>query len=261
MMLVYLAEYFGSVYLFLLEDTVEVRDVVEATGIAYLGYRSSGAHKHLRGVAQPHINHIVGDRPACAQLEEAAEGSRRHSGKVGEDAEPYVFLIMLVDVVLHFLYAPAVARWLDGDKSAAREATVVPFVGKLMQYSHKLEHATESGFLLDESIQAVGYLGDALSIERDAPAAFLKHLAKLRELILGKQVVAEDITFELYGNLPYLVAHAFMLQPSMLHILAYEHEIEITDSLHRIADNTPCPRGIDDEIEFEIDMPMDRICE
>ena len=112
MMLVNLTEYLGSVYLFLLEDTVEVGDVVEAAGVAYFGYRSCGAHKHLRRVTQAHIYHIVGDRSPCAQLEEAAEGCRGHSGKVGEVAEADVFLIMLVDVVLHLLDAPTVARRL-----------------------------------------------------------------------------------------------------------------------------------------------------
>ena len=66
--------------LFLFEDTIEVTEVVKPTGIADLSNTLGSVHQHPTGIAQPKVNDILTEIPACMQLEETAERRRAHPG-------------------------------------------------------------------------------------------------------------------------------------------------------------------------------------
>ena len=60
------------------EDTVEVRDIVEATAVANLHHSHSAIGKHTSGMTQSNVNDIFRDAFPRSKLKESAKGSRRH---------------------------------------------------------------------------------------------------------------------------------------------------------------------------------------
>ena len=78
--LVDLTELLGRTAFVLLEDTVEVGDVVESGVEAYVGDRRARTDEIAQGHVKTDADYIVGDRTACAKLEETAERRWRHAG-------------------------------------------------------------------------------------------------------------------------------------------------------------------------------------
>ena len=64
------------------ENTIEIRDVVEAAIIADLGYRHCAVNLFARRDSQSDVDDIIGNRFAGAQLEESAESSGCHAHQI-----------------------------------------------------------------------------------------------------------------------------------------------------------------------------------
>lgn len=98
---VVLAEDFGGAAFFALEDAVEVGDVVESTFVAYFGDCLGGVDEGAGCMAYAYIYYILREGAPRAQLEEAAEGSRRHAGQGSHVVEVDGFGVVAVDGFLN----------------------------------------------------------------------------------------------------------------------------------------------------------------
>ena len=132
-LVVVVAEGCGRAAFLLLEDAVEVADVVEAAAVANLGDVRIGVHKKSSRIAQTNVDDVVGDRLAGSCAEEAAEGSRRHSGDVGKSLETYLLLEVLVDVFLHIADAAAFGLILHVGKRLAGQQMIVVLEGEFVE--------------------------------------------------------------------------------------------------------------------------------
>lgn len=90
----------------------------------------------------------------------------------------------------------------------------------------------------------------------------LEHPPDAGKLILCEKFAAEDISGELDSDLPYVLRLATALLPYVLQCLtAYQNQFIITDFLHAVPHNTTDPSAVLYEIQFELLMLMQRVCE
>lgn len=73
MPLIVIAEFLGGAVLFLLEDTVEIADIIEAAVIANFRYRCRAVHQGSGGMSEPDVGYIVRKGPSGAELEESGK--------------------------------------------------------------------------------------------------------------------------------------------------------------------------------------------
>lgn len=127
------SEIFGGNQLFLLEDAVEVRKIVEARLVADLRYAHGGVYQHAQGIAQADVDDVLLQAFARAELEETAERHFGHAHHVRQLAQADFFLVMLVDVVLHLLHPAAVGVLFDfGERGAGQHAGIVGEQGQFI---------------------------------------------------------------------------------------------------------------------------------
>ena len=108
-----LTELFRRTILLFLEYPVEIRQIVEATFVTDLSDCHRGIHQKPCRISQPDIYDIVRQTLPGPELEEAAESHIRHPYHLGQIVQADLFLIMSIDVMLHFLDPAAVGLHLN----------------------------------------------------------------------------------------------------------------------------------------------------
>lgn len=106
--MVVLPEGRGGTVLLFLEDTVEITEVIESTGVTDLRNTLGCVYQHPAGIAETDVNDIVTEVTSCAQLEEAAECRGAHPCDIRQYGKTYLIRIVLVDIVLDFQYTTRV---------------------------------------------------------------------------------------------------------------------------------------------------------
>ena len=99
-----------------LEDTIEIRDIVETTMIANLYNRHSAIGKQSGSMTKTNINDIFRNTLVCTKFEETAECCRCHGYETCKCLKPYLLTIMRVYIFLYFLYPTAICRHIDMSK-------------------------------------------------------------------------------------------------------------------------------------------------
>lgn len=252
--MVVVAEGRGGATLLLLEDAVEVADVVESALVAYLRHVDSAVHQEARGMAEPNVDDVVGDGLARPHPEETAEGGRRHAGDVGEGLKPDFLLEVLVDVFLHPPYPLALGRVLDVGEGLAGKQVVVGLEGEFVQNLQQAQHAVESRLRIGDVRQLAIKFHNGRQLEGNSSLGILEHRPEAAELVLGKELLAQQVERELNGNLVDGMALAVVLVPGVLQAAAHENEVVPAEHLDGIAYDSPCPVAILHEIEFHLVM-------
>ena len=83
-----------------LKDTVEIRDIIKATFIGYIGNRVSGfIYKQSRHGTHSYLIETVDKVAACAYLDKAAERRGTHIDQTCHIGECYTFGIVLMQIL------------------------------------------------------------------------------------------------------------------------------------------------------------------
>ena len=110
--MIILTEFGGRTAFLALEHTVEVAEIVISAEITDVGNTLCCIDKHPCGIAKSDVDDIITDGTTGVHLEEAAERSVAHAGKLREGVELQLVHIMTVDIVLHLEYAVGVFLYL-----------------------------------------------------------------------------------------------------------------------------------------------------
>lgn len=255
------AEFRGGATAFALEDAVEVGDVVETAAIADFldGEHASG--EHPGGVAEAGLDDIVGERAAGVELEEAAEGSRRHEDDLGHGLEADLLVEMLVDILLHLVDAARVGDVPGAGETAGGEGAVIVVFGEIVEQLEEFQHAVEIILGLGDLHQAGVIAHDRAGAESHAVSGAFAECGHRPHLVLLEKDLSEELGLELDCDLADFLALALVLLPDMLEVAAYEHEVELSEGLHGVTHDAARPIAVFHEIELEFLMDMDGIVE
>ena len=90
----------------------------------------------------------------------------------------------------------------------------------------------------------------------------LEHLPDGVELVFPEQLLTEEIRGKLDGYLPDIATFTGSVLPYVLEILrTYQHEIEVSDGLHAVPDDSLYAAPVLHEIQLEFPVAVQRICE
>ena len=250
-LVVIVAELGGRTSFLALEDAVEIAQVVETATETDFRNAARRVNEHSGGIAQAHVDDVVGEVASGVQLEEPAEGAGAHAGDVGQRGQSHLVHIVFADVVFHFQYATAVV--LDsyfgvaaGGKGARAVAT-----RKLIENGEELLHGIEPVLDGAERIEHAIDLHDGRQRETKPFARLVHHLSHADERIAPEEVVLVHVEIELDGDFADILVAAFVLLPDMLKVgTGDEHQVVVANHLARIAHNAAHATGMLNKVEF-----------
>lgn len=260
-LVVVVAEGCGRAAFLLLEDTVEIADVVEAALVADFCHVGGGVHQKAGSMTETDVYDVVRHGLACTHTEEAAEGGWRHASNVGERLQAYLVLEVGVYVLLHVADTLALGGVLDIGKGLACQQVVVVLEGELVEYLQQAKHTIESWLCAGDVGELAVQLHDGWQLEGNASLGVLEEGTEAAQLVLGKELLAQQVVGELYGYLVYGVALAVVLIPGVLQPAAYEHEVVLAQYLYGVAYDTACAIAVLHEVEPHLVVLMQGVAE
>ena len=116
--MVVFAELRRATALSLLKNAIKIAEVIEAAGITDLSHRVGTINQHTTSITQALIDDILAQISTRMQLEEPTESRSAHARQISKRVETDFLLIVLLNIILHFLHAATVARHLNLGKTA-----------------------------------------------------------------------------------------------------------------------------------------------
>lgn len=172
---VVLAEFRGCTTLAFLENTVEVRDVVEATGVANLDNGHGTVGKQARSVAQTYVDDVFGYALSRAKFEESAESRRRHRCQFRQGIQADFLAEILVDVLLYPTNPAAIHHVFRAREGAGGKQMILVALGKFIEQFEEFHHTIESRLHVHQLIEAAIDVHDGSHIKPYARGGVLKH--------------------------------------------------------------------------------------
>lgn len=255
------AEGFGGAAFFAFEDAVEIGDVVEATFEADFGDGLCGVDELAGGVADAHVDDVVGECASGTQLEEAAEGGGGHAGQGSHVVEVDGPCIVAVDGFLHLEYAPGVAGGMDVGEGCGGKQMVVGSDAEKIHDLEQAKHAYETRLRLGEVVETVVDFHDGGQMEGDAGLGVGQEGAEATHLGLAEEGTVEEVGGELYGDFAHVGGIAMMVFPTVLYVGAEEDEVVGIDLFDTVADDAACTVAVADEIELVFLVAVDGVVE
>ena len=232
-----------------LEQAVEIAQVVEAAGKAYLRHAVGRIDEPTAGIAQAHIDDVVAEVAPRVQLEEAAEGRRTHAGDVGQRAEAYLVHVVLGNIVLHLQHAPRVALRLHLGIAVGGQHVNMLALGELVEDGQELHDGIEAVLDAAQRVDERIDTHDVVHRETDATAGLQQHLSKGQEGCLGQVAVVAQVEKELDGHLADVVVAAGVLLPDVLQLgTGDEHQVVVAYHLAAVAHRAEHTGGMLDKV-------------
>lgn len=107
MFLVHLPELPRRAAPFRFEGAVEIREVVEAAFVTYLGDVPACIYQGAGGISQSYVHDIIRQCAPCPEPEETAECGRAHPYQGCHIGQPDDLAVVVVDVLFHLLHPAA----------------------------------------------------------------------------------------------------------------------------------------------------------
>lgn len=169
---------------------------------------------------------------------------------------------MVVDILLDLIDATAlVAPCRMSERAGSQDSGIIRY-GQFIQNIEELQELYETLVFVGDIVQSRIDPHYRRKRKGKAMLGTPEHPLYGRELILGKQLVSEDITGELDGDLTYVLRPAVSLFPDMLEVGAPDqHQLIISYLFDAVTYDTPHPLSTFDEIELILLMAMERIGE
>ena len=104
---------FGRTFFLFLEDPIEIRKIIKPAFITDFSNRHSRINQQAGSKPQTNVNDIVRKILTGTQFKEATERYRSHSYHIGQLIQADLFLIMGINIFLHFLHTAAIRMNAD----------------------------------------------------------------------------------------------------------------------------------------------------
>ena len=104
---------FGRTFFLFLEDPIEIRKIIKPAFITDFSNRHSRINQQAGSTPQTNVNDIVRKTLTGTQFKEATERYRSHSYHISQLIQADLFLIMGINIFLHFLHTAAIRMNAD----------------------------------------------------------------------------------------------------------------------------------------------------
>ena len=167
-----------------------------------------------------------------------------------------------MDILLDLLHPAAFRTSGRMSERAGSQDSGIIGNGEFIQYIQEFEELYETLLLVSYVVYRRINLHYGFEGEGKTMSGPSEHTLYRSELILGKKLVSEYVPGKLYGDLPYILGFAGSLLPDMLKIFStYQNQFIITDFLHAIPYYSPDSLSPFYEVQLELPVTMERICE